>query len=118
MELLRNVVVLGHLIGFAVMFGAWVAEAAARRFQFTPVMNFGLLLSFLTGVALAAPWPAGIEINYPKVGVKLVILVALGALLGMGVARQRRTGEAVARPVFMAAGGLLLLAAGIGVLWQ
>lgn len=118
MELLRNVVVLGHLIGFAVMFGAWVAEAAARRFIFTPVMNFGLLLSFLTGVALAAPWPAGIEINYPKVGVKLVILVALGALLGMGIARQRRTGQAVARPMFMAAGALLLLAAGIGVLWQ
>ena len=57
MELLRNVVVLLHLVGFAVTFGAWVAEAAARRFRFTPVMNYGILISFLTGVALAAPWP-------------------------------------------------------------
>ena len=52
MELLRNVVVLLHLVGFAVTFGAWVAEAAARRFRFTPVMNYGILISFLTGVAL------------------------------------------------------------------
>ena len=29
MELLRNVVVLVHLVGFAVTFGAWVAEADA-----------------------------------------------------------------------------------------
>jgi hypothetical protein len=117
-ELLRNVVVLGHLIGFAVLFGAWVAEAAARRNRFTPVMNYGLLISFLTGVALAAPWPAGIVIDYAKVGVKLVILVVIGALIGMGSARQRRTGEPVAQPVFLAVGLLALLAAGIGVLWQ
>lgn len=117
LELLRNVVVFAHLIGFAMTFGAWVAEAAARRFQFTAVMNYGLLVSFLTGVALAAPWPAGIELNYPKIGVKLVILVILGALLGVGRARQRRTGDPVARPLFTAVGALSLLAAGIAAIW-
>ena len=45
MEVLHNVVVLLHLIGFAVLFGAWVAEAAARRFQFTTLMNYGILIS-------------------------------------------------------------------------
>ena len=116
MELLRNVVVLLHLVGFAVLFGAWVAEAAARRFRFTPVMNYGILISFLTGVALAAPWPAE-ETNYPKVGVKLVIVVVIGALLGIGLARQRRSGEPVARPVFVSVGVLAFAAAAIGVLW-
>ena len=116
MELLRNVVVLVHLVGFAVTFGAWVAEAAARRFRFTPVMNYGILISFLTGVALAAPWPAE-AVNYPKVGVKLVILVAIGTLLGIGSARQRRTGDPVARPAFVSVGVLALAAAAIGVLW-
>lgn len=72
-ELLREIVVFGHIIGFAVTFGAWVAEAAARRFAFTAVMNVGLALSFLTGLALAAPWPAGVELNYPKIVAKLVI---------------------------------------------
>ena len=83
MELLRHVVVLLHIVGFAITFGAWTAEAAAKRFRFTRTMDYGLLLSLLTGLALAAPWPAGIELNYPKIGVKLVILVVIGGVLGM-----------------------------------
>lgn len=98
-------------------FGAWAAEAAARRFRFTPVMNYGILISLLTGAALAAPWPAGEEINYPKVAVKLVIVVIIGAVLGIGSARQRRTGEPVARPLFASVGVLELAAAAIAVLW-
>ncbi len=117
MELLRHVVVLVHIVGFALTFGAWAAEAAARRFRTTRLMDYGVLVSLLTGLALAAPWPAGIVLNYPKIGVKLVILVVLGGLLGMGSARQRRTGEAVARPIFLAIGVLSLTAAGIAVLW-
>ena len=117
MELLRDVVVLVHLVGFAVTFGAWVTEAAARRFRVSRVMDYGLVVSLVTGLALAAPWPAGIELNYPKIGTKLVILVVLGGLLGMGSARQKRTGEAVPRGLFYAVGALSLAAAGIAVIW-
>lgn len=117
MEVLRSVVVLLHIVGFAVTFGAWVAEAAASRFRTTRVMDYGLLVSLLTGLALAAPWPAGIELNYPKIGIKLAILVILGGLLGMGNARQRRTGEPVPRAVFFGVGLLAFTAAGIAVIW-
>ncbi len=117
MEVLRSVVVLLHIVGFAVTFGAWVAEAAAGRLRTTRVMDYGLLVSLLTGLALAAPWPAGIELNYPKIGVKLVILVILGGVLGMGNARQRGTGEAVPRPLFITVGVLSLAAAAIAVVW-
>ena len=117
MELLRHVVVLLHIVGFAVTFGAWTAEAAARRFRTTRLMDYGLLLSLITGLALAAPWPADIHLNYPKIGVKLAILVVLGGLLGMGNARQRRTGEAVPRAMFASIGLLSFAAAGIAVLW-
>ena len=117
MELLRNVVVLLHIVGFAVTFGAWVAEAAARRFRFTRVMDYGLLLSLLTGLALAAPWPAGVELNYPKIGVKLVILVVIGGVLGIGSTRQKRTGEPVARALFVTVGLLSFGAAAIALLW-
>jgi len=117
MELLRNVVVLLHIVGFAVTFGAWVTEAVAKRFRFTRVMDYGLLLSLLTGLALAAPWPAGIELNYPKIGIKLVILVVIGGLLGMGSTRQKRTGDPVPRPLFVSVGVLSFAAAAIAVLW-
>ncbi|WP_395309952.1 Fe-S protein [Mycobacterium sp. AMU20-3851] len=117
MELLRDVVVLLHIVGFAVTFGAWVAAAVSREFRVTRLMDYGLLLSLLTGLALAAPWPAGIELNYPKIGLKLVLLVVLGAVLGMGSARQRRTGRPVPRPLFVAVGVLSVTAAGVAVLW-
>lgn len=117
MEVLRSVVVLVHLVGFAITFGAWVAEAASRRFTTTRVMDYGLLVSLLTGLALAAPWPAGVELNYPKIGVKLVILVILGGVLGVGNARQRRTGQPVPRPLFASVGLLALSAAAVAVVW-
>ncbi|MEH3140475.1 MAG: Fe-S protein [Mycobacterium kyogaense] len=117
MEVLRSVVVLLHLVGFAVTFGAWVAEAVARRYTTTRLMDYGLLVSLLSGLVLAAPWPAGIELNYPKIGVKLVILVVLGGVLGMGNARQRRTGKPVPRPLFLSVGVLALTAAAVAVIW-
>ena len=117
MEVLRSVVVLLHIVGFAITFGAWAAEAAGRRFRTTRLMDYGLLVSLLTGLALAAPWPAGIELNYSKIGIKLVILVILGGLLGMSNARQRRTGDAVPRPLFFTVGALAITAAGVAVIW-
>ena len=42
------------IVGFAVTFGAWAAEAAAGRFRTTRLMDYGLLVSLLTGLALAA----------------------------------------------------------------
>jgi hypothetical protein len=117
MDVLRSVVVLLHIVGFAITFGAWVAEAAAKRFRTTRLMDYGILVSLLTGLALAAPWPAGVELNYPKIGVKLVILLILGGVLGMGNARQRRTGNPVPRPLFVSVGVLSLAAAAVAVIW-
>jgi hypothetical protein len=43
--------------------------------------------------------------------------VVLGGVLGMGNARQRRTGDPVPRPLFVTVGVLSLSAAAIAVLW-
>ncbi|MFT3900664.1 MAG: Fe-S protein [Gordonia sp. (in: high G+C Gram-positive bacteria)] len=117
MELLRSVIVFLHIVGFAITFGSLVGEAAAHRFQFTKIANYGLLVSLVTGFALAAPWGTDAELNYVKIGVKMVILVLLGGIMGMGVARERKTGEAPERGLFYAAVLLSAAAAGIAVIW-
>ncbi|MDQ1123032.1 Fe-S protein [Microbacterium trichothecenolyticum] len=116
MEILRHAVVLVHLVGFAVLFGAWVVEAVGRR-RVTPLMNYALLLSLVSGLALSAPWGLDHDPNYVKIGVKLVVLVVIGALLGIGSARQKRTGTLPAG-IFWPIGVLTLLNAALAVLWR
>lgn len=113
---LRSIVVVVHLVGFAIVFGAWVVEAASRRFQAVRLMDWGLAISLVAGLVLAAPWPAGIELNYLKLGIKLVVLIVIGGLISVGRGRQRR-GGATARGVFWAIGALTLLNAAIAVIW-
>ena len=45
MEILRHVVVLVHLVGFAVLFGAWVVEAVNGKRRFTRLMDWGLAIA-------------------------------------------------------------------------
>lgn len=116
MEFLRHVVVLIHLTGFAVLFGAWVVQAVSRRFEATRLMDWGLAIAGLAGLILAAPWPAGIELNYAKIGVKLVILLVIGALIGISRARHRRTGS-TPPAMFWLIGILTFTNAAIAVLW-
>src|SRR6478735_9463412 len=93
MEILRHVVVLAHLVGFAILFGAWVVEAVNGKHQITRLMNWGLAIAGLAGLVLAAPWGIDYDLNYAKIGVKLVILLIIGALLGIGMSRQRKGGK-------------------------
>ncbi|WP_022890832.1 hypothetical protein [Agromyces italicus] len=117
METLRHIVVFVHLIGFAVLFGAWVVEAVNRRYQLTRLMNVGLLIAGVAGLALAAPWGIDYDMNYAKIGTKLVVLVAIGALLGIGLGRQRKNG-AVPPAIFWSIGILTALNAAIAVIWR
>ncbi|MFS0733736.1 Fe-S protein [Microbacterium sp. 1P10UB] len=116
MEFLRHAVVLVHLIGFAVLFGSWVVAATGAR-KFTRIMDWGLAIAAVAGLALAAPWGTDGDLNYVKIAVKLVVLLIIGAILGIGSARQRR-GAAVAPVLFWSVGVLTLFNAGIAVLWR
>ena len=116
METLRHLVVLIHLVGFATLFGAWVVEAFGKH-GITRFMNWGLAIAGLAGLVLAAPWGIEGEMNYVKIGVKLVVLVVIGALLGIGAGRQRKTGS-VPPAIFWSIGVLTLANAAIAVLWR
>jgi hypothetical protein len=117
MEILRHFVVLIHLVGFAILFGAWVVEVANRRHRVTRIMNIGLGIAGLAGLILAAPWGIDYDLNYMKLGTKLVILIIIGALLGIGAGRERKTGS-VPPAIFWSIGILTLLNAGIALMWR
>jgi len=118
METLRHIVVFIHLIGFATLFGAWVVQAFGGKREFTRLMSIGLAIAAVAGLVLAAPWglAEGVEPNYAKIGVKLVILLIIGALLGIGTSKQRKSGS-VAPALFWSVGILTLVNAGIALLW-
>jgi hypothetical protein len=116
LETLRSVVVLVHLSGFAVLFGAWAVEVYNRRIAFTPLMNIGLAIAGIAGLVLAAPWGTD-DLNYAKIGVKLLILLIIGGLLGAGMSRQRKGGR-LPSGMFWAVGILTLLNAAIALVWR
>ncbi len=119
METLRHIVLFVHLIGFAVLFGAWAAQAFGGKRVFTRLMTIGMTIAAVAGLALAAPWglPEGVEMNYAKIGTKLVILLAIGALLGIGTARQKRD-QVVPSAVFWLVGILTAVNAAIAAIWR
>lgn len=117
METLRLIVVLVHLIGFAVLFGSWAAQAFGGKRQITRMMDYGLAIAGLAGLALAAPWGIDYDLNYAKIGVKLVVLLIIGAMLGIGMARQKR-GDAVPPAVFWLIGILTVTNAALALLWR
>ena len=117
METLRGIVLLIHLIGFATLFGAWVVELVNGKRGITRLMNWGLAIAGVAGLILAAPWGIEGDMNYAKIGTKLVILITIGALLGIGAGRQRKSGS-VPPAIFWGIGILTLVNAGIAVLWR
>ncbi|WP_296192684.1 Fe-S protein [uncultured Microbacterium sp.] len=117
MEILRHVVLLVHLIGFATLFGAWLTALVQKKRVFSRLMTEGMGIAFLAGLVLSAPFGLSYELNYVKIGVKLVVLLVIGAILGIGTARQKRTGSLPA-PMFWSVGILTLLNAALAVLWR
>ena len=45
METLRHVVLFVHLIGFAVLFGAWAVQAFGGKREFTLLMTIGMTIA-------------------------------------------------------------------------
>ena len=116
MEILRSIVVLVHLVGFATLFGAWVVELVGQR-RVTRIMHWGLGIALIAGLALSAPWGLDHDLNYAKIGIKLVVLVLIGGLLGAGAGRLRKSGS-VPAGIFWPIGILTLLNAGLAVIWR
>ncbi|SES47233.1 hypothetical protein SAMN05216199_4034 [Pedococcus cremeus] len=114
MDFVKDLFVLLHLVGMAAIVGGWIAVARAPKV--IPPILWGARAQVLTGLILVGLLEATDEtVNNAKIGVKLVVALAVAACAEIGNARQKRD---EANPMLVnAAGGLALLNTAIAVLW-
>lgn len=113
MEILRLILLYGHLIGFALVLGGTVTQYVRKPLRINTVMLWGALLVLVTGVALAAPIRD--EAAQPSPA-KLAVKLALALLIVVMIWLPRRRTE-VNPGHFLAIAGLTLVNAGVAVFW-
>ena len=112
----REILVLIHLIGFALLLGGWATQAVRRHYTLTTLLRIGLGIMIVSGLILAIPFPVGVHLDYVKLGVKLVIALGIGALFGVVITREKAGKASVA--AFWAIGALAVINAGIALIWD
>lgn len=114
MDFVKDLFVLLHLVGMAAVVGGWLAVVRAPKI--IPAIVWGARAQVLTGLLLVGIHEmADDEVNNAKVGVKLLVALAVAACAEVANARQKR-GEP--NPTLVnAAGGLAVLNTAIAVLW-
>jgi len=117
MEFLRLLLRYLHLVGFALLVGAWLVQYISGTLRVNVVMRTGLGTMIGTGLLLSIPFPRGVDLDYVKLGVKLAIALGIGALLGIAITRERAA-KPVSRPLFLSTGGIALVNAAVAVFWR
>lgn len=117
LTILREALLLIHLVGFAMLFGGWLAQAAKRDYTTNLFFRLGLGVMIVSGLLLAIPFPAAIHLDYLKLGVKLFIALVIGGTFGVVTTKEKKTGRAAVGG-FWTIGGLAALNAGIAVFWH
>ena len=119
METLRLILVFLHMIGLAALLGGYLTQLSAGTPAFPRIMQRGAELQFMTGVALIGvrqalhsddedEWP----VDHMKWGVKLLVLIAIFALLSIG-----RRKEPTPAGMFHAVGLLAVANIAIATFW-
>ena len=118
MDFLYNILVLVHLLGMAAVVGAYLT--VVREPRIGPVMVWGARIALLAGIIIVGVGESvdslGKDYNMGKIGVKLVIGLAVVACAEIANARQKRR-EPVANLVHVA-GGLAIVNVVVAVLWS
>jgi hypothetical protein len=115
MELLKNVLVVLHLIGWAIVLGGTLVNLRTPKIA-TGVLH-GALTALITGILIVGVAEMSDDLRDPnmvKIAVKLVIALVVTALVVVG---QRRP-EKVTTGYLGAIAGLTALNVAIAVLWR
>lgn len=94
MEILRDVLVFIHLLGMAIIIGAYFANMRAPRV--VAGMLHGAYLQLATGLLLVAvlEFTEGVEVNHMKIGIKLLLAILVAVFAFLGRRREKRAGTA------------------------
>ena|SRR5690625_2686879 len=112
MNIVFGILVVLHLIGWAMTFGG--ALANMKTPQVTKGMLHGVLTAIVTGIALvgiAEATDAGV--NHPKIGFKLLIALIVAVM----VFRGQRDQEKVTGGFLGGIAGLVIINVAMAVLW-
>lgn len=113
MDLLYNVFVLLHLVGFAALFGGAFTQLKGPKRVVNAAMFHGALTQVVSGVLLLGLQEMGDDpVNHMKLGIKFVVLVVILVLVLLN-----RKKPDVAQGAFWAIFALTLVNAGIAVFW-
>lgn len=89
MEFLRDLLVLVHFVGFAALFGGAFVQVKGPGRVVNAAMVHGALTQLVTGLLLVGLAEMGdADVNHMKVGIKLVVLLVVGALVFLGRRRD------------------------------
>lgn len=112
MPILRDAILLAHLLGFALVVGGCLVQVRAETKQVNGAMVVGTIAQFVTGVGIvvAADRPPD---NWYRLGVEL----AIWALLTVLVLANRRW-ETIPRGVWILITILALAESAVATLWR
>jgi thiamine transporter ThiT len=117
MELVRELLVVLHLIGMAAIVGGWLAVLGAPRVL--PAILWGARAQFVTGILLWGILESGVLDGHDdpdRVKLTVKFLVAF-VLTGLAEANAKR-GDAVNPRIVHAIGALGVLNVAIAILWN
>lgn len=118
MTFLTGLLVFLHIFGAAIIVGTWIYTM--KRPTVSPGQFHASLLSLVTGLLLVglAEMEGGVGTDFRiKIGIKLVVVLAVAVAAFLGQRRTRR-GEAVSTGLAHAVGGLALINMAIATMWQ
>lgn len=109
MNIVHGIVLVLHLVGWAMVLGGALAGMKSRKLP--EGAWHGILTALVTGIVLTGL--LGSDVNHVKVAVKLVVTLVVTAL----VVIARRRPEKVTSGFLGGIAGLVVLNVGLAVLW-
>ena len=128
MDLVRDIALILHFIGLALIIGTFFVQMRADRGYFFSLVLAGSIIQGLTGLVLTglaemrlADDP-DMSVNHAKIAVKFVIATLIFVVAVIGFLRQRKLGsgdsERTLLPLLHTAGALAVANTVIAVVWS